>query len=152
VRDKASLMVVIEQNPYLTEDSIIVQEYIMDHSETLIKVYAIGKLFDPITKPTFPISAVQHFLDVQGFLKIEQKNKFDGFKFKPKREIVFPMDDFKKMIDFFADKMKIYLHGVDIVRNDKDGKFYLFDCNYASSYNDSFDDQNLANVVINNII
>lgn len=47
--------------------------------------------------------------------------------------------------------MKIYLHGIDIVRNELDGKFYLFDCNYASSYNDSFEGQNLAKIVLNHI-
>jgi hypothetical protein len=42
----------------------------MNHSETLIKIYAIGKSFDHIVKPTFPLSAVSHFLKEQGYLKI----------------------------------------------------------------------------------
>jgi len=53
----------------------------MNHSETLIKIYAIGKSFDHIVKPTFPLSAVSHFLKEQGYLKIGQKNKFEGFSF-----------------------------------------------------------------------
>ena len=41
---------------------------------------------------------------------------------------------------FFTDHLKIHLHGVDLVRNELNGTYYLFDCNYASSYNDSFKD------------
>ena len=63
VRDQEALWQVIESNAYLKEDSIIVQEYIMNHSETLIKIYAIGKSFDHIQKPTFPLSAVKHYLN-----------------------------------------------------------------------------------------
>jgi glutathione synthase/RimK-type ligase-like ATP-grasp enzyme len=70
VRDSEVLLMVIELNPYLKEDSIIVQEYIMNHSEQLIKIYAVGKTFDPIFKRTFPVSAVIHYLNEQGFLKI----------------------------------------------------------------------------------
>ena len=62
VSDKNSLLEVINLNSYLKEDSIIVQEYIMDHSETLIKIYAVGEAYDHIVKPTFPISAVRHYL------------------------------------------------------------------------------------------
>jgi len=47
--------------------------------------------------------------------------------------------------------MKVYLHGVDIVRNESDGRFYLFDCNYASSYNDSFENQNVAKIMLEHI-
>lgn len=81
VKDREALQGVIEQNPYLKEDSIIVQEYIMNHSEQLIKLYAVGNTFDHIVKPTFPLSAVNHFLNEQGYLKIGQKTKFEGFHF-----------------------------------------------------------------------
>lgn len=53
----------------------------MNHSETLIKIYAVGEEYDHIVKPTFPISAVKHYLGEQGYLKIGQKNKFEGFSF-----------------------------------------------------------------------
>ena len=40
----------------------------------------------------------------------------------------------------FSERLGIHLHGLDLVRDESDGRFYLFDCNYFSSYNDSFKD------------
>ena len=48
--------------------------------------------------------------------------------------------EFQELINFFTNSIKIHTHGIDLVRNEDDGKFYLFDCNYASSYSDSFKD------------
>jgi hypothetical protein len=62
----------------------------MNHSEQLIKIYAVGNTFDTIFKRTFPVSAVIHYLNEQGYLKIGQKNKFEGFKFKEKINIELP--------------------------------------------------------------
>jgi hypothetical protein len=53
---------VIEKNPYLREDAIVVQEYILDHAETLIKIYAVGEIFDHVLKRTFPLSAIEYYL------------------------------------------------------------------------------------------
>jgi len=36
----------------------------------------------------------------------------------------------------FAEKMHLYIHGLDAVMNENDGCIYLFDCNYFSTYND----------------
>ena len=73
VRDKDVLFNTIlkeEKFAYLRQDTIIVQEYILNHYETLIKIYAIGRNFDVLFKPTFPLTAVEHFLKTHGYLEI----------------------------------------------------------------------------------
>lgn len=65
VRDKQTLVEKVLRLPeydYLKTDTIIVQEYIMRHSETLLKLYAIGTKYDTIFKKTFPLAAIEHFL------------------------------------------------------------------------------------------
>jgi len=55
VRDKVTLIEkVLPLFSYLSEDTIIVQHFILDHHESLIKVYAIGNQYDLLTKRTFP--------------------------------------------------------------------------------------------------
>ena len=62
-----------------------------------------------------------------------------------------PTEHFKELMEFFSEKMEVHLHGVDIVRNEEDGKYYLFDCNYMSSYNDSFAGVDLSKKIVKHI-
>jgi predicted ATP-grasp superfamily ATP-dependent carboligase len=58
------------QFDYLKNDTMIVQEFVLDHFETLYKVYAIGEKYDILSKPTFPKQAVLSAFEKDGYLKI----------------------------------------------------------------------------------
>lgn len=48
----------------------------------------------------------------------------------------------------FSVDIGVHLHGLDLVLNKEDGKFYLIDCNYFSTYNDVFNsDPSLCNLI-----
>ena len=66
VRDKETLLHQVLLDPkhsYLLEDKVVVQEFVQNHYESLIKVYAIGQRFDCVVKRTFPGQAVQTRLE-----------------------------------------------------------------------------------------
>ena len=156
VRDKETLINSILLNPEyesLKEDSIIIQEYILHHQETLIKLYAIGEgEFDVVLKKSFSQAAVQDALEKIGYLSINRHllklDNIDEYNFgdnflelddfqKPDKDNITPMDQFNHIAKVISDKMHIYLHGIDLVRDERNGQYYFFDCNYFSSYNNT---------------
>ena len=67
----------MDKYSYLKTDTLVVQEYIQHHFQTLIKIYAVGNKFDTVQKKTFPEKAVENAFEAEGFLKIGQKNNFE---------------------------------------------------------------------------
>ena len=67
----------MDKYSYLKTDTLVVQEYIQHHFQTLIKIYAVGNKFDTVQKKTFPETTVENAFEAEGFLKIGQKNNFE---------------------------------------------------------------------------
>ena len=60
-------------------------------------------------------------------------------------------EDFNDLTDFMKKEMGIYMYGLDLVKNQEDGKLYLFDCNYQSTCNGTFANQDLSLYVMDHI-
>jgi hypothetical protein len=88
VQDKETLLNKVLSNPensYLLEDAIVVQRYIHNTYESLIKLYTIGDHFDILVKPSFKKSDIEREWAKNGFVKIDDSRSLAG-AFKPNKE------------------------------------------------------------------
>ena len=78
IQDKENIWKVLSdpEFAYLLNDTIVVQNYLINSFEAIIKVYAIGPHFDYNIKRAFPKQWIRGELAKQGYAMIGQKTKF----------------------------------------------------------------------------
>lgn len=158
-RDKESLLRSALPNPdfsFLLTDTMVVQAFVVDHSETLLKYYTIGRHSDFRAKPSFPDAFVKQHLDQDGYLLITNKTKSD-IPFQPRDRDSLVTADMRRQLEilnrFMNEHVKIGLVGLDLCIDAKSNQLFLIDCNYLASYDGVFNDcSNICTLILEDIV
>lgn len=139
------------QFSFLMDDTILVQEYFENHFETLIKLYTIGDRHAVSKRQSIAKKFVDKEIQTKGFLAVKQKLKSEEpFVHNPEDLVISEQahEMLKQLTVFLNTKLGLHLIGLDICVNEADGKYYIFDCNFFSSYDDAFQEENMGDLIL----
>lgn len=136
---------------FLLEDTILIQEYFENHYETLLKLYVVGDRSAVAKRPSIPKKWVDKELLQKGYVAVNREMQPDEpFQHKPEKLVISEESEemLRQLTRLINSKLGLHIIGLDLCCNQSDRKFYIFDCNFFSSYEDAFYEYNLGDLIL----